>query len=396
MVRTPSTLLAAALAVLAASGCGGKSAAETAKPAPPAKVENAPKEAELATVKLTPEAEVRLGIQTAPAEVTSVARTRTLAGEVVLPPDSRMTVSAPVAGTLLAAGSTPAVGTRVRRGETLLRLQPYVAPERDLRTKLEQEEENAKTRVEAATIALNRAEQLVRDKAGPQKNVDAARATLETAQTDLAAAREKLAKLRSQPLSADAAIGVESPRDGVIQMVHAAPGQTVAGSAPLFEVATLATVWVRVPVYVGEVGAVERSRAARVHGLGDPPGAPSRSARPVSAPPSADPSAATADLYYELPNSDGQLSPGQKVGVTVTMKIGEDSLVVPWASVLHDIHGGTWVYEATAPQTYVRRAVQVREVIGDLAALERGPAPGTPVVTAGAAELFSTEFGTGK
>ncbi len=396
MPRTHESLAATCLlaTLLALSGCG--SSKEAAKPAAPAKVENAPKEADLATITLTPEAETRLGIQLAPAEITTVTKTRTLAGEVVLPPDSRMVVSAPVAGTLLSTGAAPAVGRAVRKGEAVLRLQPYVAPERDLRVKIEQEIALAETRVEAARIRLARAEQLVRDKAGPQKDVDAARETLEQAEADVRAAREKLDRLQKAPLTSDVAMNVEAPRDGIIQQVHAAVGQTVAGSAPLFEVASVSRVWVRVPVYVGEVGAIERGASAKIHGLGDEPGAVSRSARPVAAPPSADPAAATAHLYYELDNSGGQLRPGEKVGVTLPMRVKQDSLVVPWAAVLHDVHGNTWVYERTAEHVYTRRAVQVREVVGELAALERGPAVGANVVTSGAAELFGTEFVTGK
>jgi len=34
--------------------------------------------------------------------------------------------------------------------------------------------------------------------------------------------------------------------------------------------------------------------------------------------------------------------------------------------------------------------------VGTMAVLDHGPAPGTRVVTAGAAELFGTEFGVGK
>ena len=64
--------------------------------------------------------------------------------------------------------------------------------------------------------------------------------------------------------------------------------------------------------------------------------------------------------------------------------------------MLHDIHGGSWVYESTAPQVYVRRRVQVRHVVGELAVLHSGPKPGTRVVTDGAAELFGAELGTGK
>ncbi|MGB5037290.1 MAG: efflux RND transporter periplasmic adaptor subunit, partial [Blastocatellia bacterium] len=119
-------------------------------------------------------------------------------------------------------------------------------------------------------------------------------------------------------------------------------------------------------------------------------------ARPVSAPPTADAASSTADLYYELPNGDGRLRPGERVGVTLSLKSTEDSLVVPWAAVLHDVNGGTWVYENTAPQVFVRRPVEVRDVVDRLAVLARGPAPGTRVVTAGAAELFGTEFGPGK
>jgi multidrug efflux pump subunit AcrA (membrane-fusion protein) len=119
-------------------------------------------------------------------------------------------------------------------------------------------------------------------------------------------------------------------------------------------------------------------------------------AKPVEAPPSANAAAATVDLFYELPNSDGALRPGQRLGVALPLRAEEESLVVPWSAVLHDIHGGTWVYEATGPQTFVRRRVQVRYVVDSMAVLATGPKPGAMVVTDGAAELFGTEVGFGK
>ena len=81
--------------------------------------------------------------------------------------------------------------------------------------------------------------------------------------------------------------------------------------------------------------------------------------------------------------------------MTVRVKLQGDSeqRVVPWSAVMHDINGGTWVYENTAPQTYVRRRIQVRYVVDDLAALESGPAIGAKIVTAGAVELYGTEIG---
>ena len=78
------------------------------------------------------------------------------------------------------------------------------------------------------------------------------------------------------------------------------------------------------------------------------------------------------------------------------MRGEEESLVVPWAAILHDIQGNTWVYESIAPQTFARRRVQVVRIVGGDAVLASGPKPGTKVVTDGAAELFGTEFGGGK
>ncbi|MBX3278800.1 MAG: efflux RND transporter periplasmic adaptor subunit [Acidobacteria bacterium] len=378
------------------SACSKPQAAESQQAAPAAKVENAVKESELATVKLSAKAEERLGIVTTPVAVEQVAQTRTFAGEIVLPPDRTMSVAAPVSGTLLASGAQPTVGIIVRKGEPIFRLTPLLAPERDLRVQLGRDVINAQTRADAARLRFNRAEQLLRDRAGSEKAVEQAREELHLAENDVKVARERLERYDKAPVSADVAITVMAPRDGMIQKVFVGSGQTVASGAPLFEVANFSTVWIRVPVYVGDLKLIDRRQTARVQMLNEPPGSPSRPARPVNAPPTANPANDTADLYFELGNTDGGLRPGQKMGVTLSERSTEESLVVPWSAVLHDIHGGTWVYENTAPQQYMRRRVEVRRVVNSLAVLARGPAVGSKVVTAGAAEIFGTEFGTGK
>ena len=81
---------------------------------------------------------------------------------------------------------------------------------------------------------------------------------------------------------------------------------------------------------------------------------------------------------------------------TLSLLGDADSLVVPWSSVVHDINGGTWVYEEVAPRKYARRRVQVRYVTDGLASLAAGPPVGSKIVTAGAVELFGTEFGFAK
>ncbi len=148
------------------------------------------------------------------------------------------------------------------------------------------------------------------------------------------------------------------------------------------------------PVYVGDLARLAADRDAGVGGLADAPGAEVRRGKPVAAPPSGDPLAATVNVFYEVENTDGRLRPGQRVGVTLPLKGDDESLAVPRAALLRDIHGGAWVYEKTAAHTYARRRVLVDRVVGDLAVLgRRHLKPGAKVVTAGAAELFGAEFG---
>ena len=189
---------------------------------------------------------------------------------------------------------------------------------------------------------------------------------------------------------------IRSPEAGTLQNMHAQVGQKVAAGALLFDVASLDPVWVKVPVYVGDLERLDTDREAGVGGVSDAPGVDVRPARPVAAPPSGDPLAATVHVYYEVENNDGLLRPGQRVGVTLPLKGDEKSLVVPRSALVRDIHGGSWVYEKVGPHAYARRRVLVDRVVGDLAALTSGPKPGAKVVTAGAAELFGTEFGGSK
>jgi hypothetical protein len=69
--------------------------------------------------------------------------------------------------------------------------------------------------------------------------------------------------------------------------------------------------------------------------------------------------------------------------------------VVPYAAVLYDAQGDTWVYTSPEPQVFIRHKVNIEYVDGDQAVLTDGPPVGTPVVTVGAAELFGTEFEIG-
>ncbi|MBC7796210.1 MAG: efflux RND transporter periplasmic adaptor subunit [Pyrinomonadaceae bacterium] len=408
--RILGTLLLCGITTFSNIGCAGdKAQAQKVAATPPAKVENAPKENELSTITLTPEAESRLKINVETVVSQAVRSTREYSGEVVLPPDSTYTVTAPITGTLIAVGSPPASGTTIRKAQTVYKILPIVtSSERDQRELLERDTniaataadndiEAAKTRVDAAKIRLARAEQLVKDGGGSQKAAEITREELRIAEITLKAARQRFEETKKVPPPTNEPVDVKSPQNAVIQKLHVTAGQTVASGTVLFEAATFQSVLVRVPVYVGELNTVEQRAAARIHTLNDVGGKGGRYAQPTNAPPSADANAATVDLYFILQNDGNSLRPGQRVGATLSVKTDSgDSLVIPQASILHDVSGGTWVYEQIAPLKYARRRVVVNRVADDIAILDNGPPAGTKIVTAGASELFGTEFSTGK
>jgi RND family efflux transporter MFP subunit len=261
--------------------------------------------------------------------------------------------------------------------------------------------EKARVEIEAAKVALARSQQLLLDKAGSTRSVDEAKARLQLAEASRKAAEARSAFLRSATLEAEGGnsrpLEIVSPTGGILMKLHAAPGETVAQGSPLFEVAAVEDLWIRVPIHTGDLSRVAREADAEVASLPGTPGSLRLTAKPVvSAPPSADPLAATVDLFYDVEDPAAALVPGQRVGITVRWKGEEESLTLPWSAVLHDIHGGAWVYERVEPLRFVRRRVEVRFVSAGLAVLESGPPVGAEVVTAGAAELFGTELGFGK
>ena len=75
---------------------------------------------------------------------------------------------------------------------------------------------------------------------------------------------------------------------------------------------------------------------------------------------------------------------------------GTNRIVVPYAAVIYDLHGETWLYTNPEPLTYVREAIIIDSIDGDKAILVEGPSNGTEVVTVGVAELFGAETGVSK
>lgn len=416
MQHTAQWLIAATIIAAGLAGCGKKPAA-AAKVEAPFKLDHPGVESALNTITLPEVAEKHLGLRTAPVEVRSVRKRRVYGGDVVLPTGASIVVSAPVGGTLEAVSESgaPEVGSHVGRNDPVFILKPLLSVERgkltpaeraamaqlkmtlaDLQIAAEGQVQTAQVQVDAATKILGIDERMERDGTIARRTVENSRAALGQAEKQLEAAQRRVEMLKKIDLDADAGdvtpIPIVSPRDGFVKTQLATEGQIVALGTPLFEVMDCDPIWIKVPIYAGEVHLIDLKRASSIKPLGGDGAAP-KTAEPVPAPPTADPQAATVDLYYELPNAGAALRPGERVEVAVALRGEEQSRVIPFSAVEHDIYGGQWVFEEIAPHQYVRRRVQVPYIVDNMAVLESGPAEGAKIVIEGAAELWGTEFG---
>jgi hypothetical protein len=85
----------------------------------------------------------------------------------------------------------------------------------------------------------------------------------------------------------------------------------------------------------------------------------------------------------------------ERLGVTTAeVQASGDGTTIPYAALIYDHGGDTWVYTNPEPEVFIRAAVVVERIDGDTVHLSGGPEPGTSVVTLGAAELFGAEFDT--
>jgi hypothetical protein len=83
----------------------------------------------------------------------------------------------------------------------------------------------------------------------------------------------------------------------------------------------------------------------------------------------------------------------ERLGIETVSASGNE---VPYAAVIYDIEGNTWIYTNTAPLTYVRAPIMIDRIEGDTAFLSEGLTSDLTVVTVGVSELYGTETGVSK
>jgi multidrug efflux pump subunit AcrA (membrane-fusion protein) len=83
----------------------------------------------------------------------------------------------------------------------------------------------------------------------------------------------------------------------------------------------------------------------------------------------------------------------ERTGVE-TGKVRRESgrTVVPYAALIYDPEGKTFVYTSPKRLTYLRAPVKVSRIAGQKVFVSDGPPAGTDVVTVGTAEVYGTEL----
>lgn len=86
----------------------------------------------------------------------------------------------------------------------------------------------------------------------------------------------------------------------------------------------------------------------------------------------------------------------ERLGIeTSPVRTAAKGTAVPYAALIYDPQGDTWVYTSPERLVFVRAPIEVDRIEGEVAYLSEGPASGTEVVAVGGAELYGVEFEVG-
>lgn len=182
--------------------------------------------------------------------------------------------------------------------------------------------------------------------------------------------------------------------------------RTRAVGGEVVQITSAGAAWVRVRLNESDLNQVDQSQSAFVRSLDDDDEEDEDDGEETEAdePPDGldddeveDDGSGSGTLYYLVANADQTLFVGQRVWVEVTL-VGGGAIrkIIPYAAVIYDVHGQTWVYTNPAPLTFVRQSISIDYIEDDFAFLTDGPSASTVVVTVGGAELYGTETGVSK
>ena len=311
-----------------------------------------------------------------------------MGGDLIALPGKSAIVTAPFAGTLKAAGANLVLGSNIEKGQVVFLLTPSTGVQRDLKTTLKAELESALARFGNAKQQLARTRTLFEGKATSKKSLELAEQEEIQAKALHTAAEKRLKTTSANPFDADVEVSVIAPIAGVLKQFQGVDAQTVPAGTPLFEVVDLTALWLRVPIFAGDI---DRLRSISEIEIKESYSTKALKALRVSGPLTADPLTSTIDLYFEIRNPPDYFLPGQRlIALIPRHKPKQIVLSIPESSIVYDPSGSEWVY-VEENNRFLRVQVDVQEIVDSKALIASGLTPGQVIVEQGAAELLGVE-----
>lgn len=350
-------------------------------------------------VRLTEDAVARIGIVTTPVEARPIPSTMSMTGWLVVEPGHETTVNAPATGFVIPQeGVKPvALGNAVTAGSTLATLQVFLSPQEEAQLVAMKEEVDILIRQSLASLKtaearLERINTLSQNGTVPGKELQLAKEAVDRAKATYEETQQQLPFLPAEPYEHPLrlnAVTIESPMSGRITELHAHTRQLVVQGDPLWTLSDWSSLWIRVPVFEGDLPAIDRALSATVSKPGLESTIP---AEPTNIPQPTEDGRRTVDLFYEVANPNGVLRPGEAVSVELpTGKTGEQ-VVLPKSAILWDSMANSWVYVQDEKNVFHRQKIRLGPSSGDVFVVEHGLLEGQSVVTVGVEALYGEEF----
>lgn len=252
---------------------------------------------------------------------------------------------------------------------------------------------NARAAVEVARANFVRQQELKREGIGSERAYLEAQGDLRRAESDLAAATERLHVYGGRK-GRGSTTSIRSPLTGIVIQKHATAGEVVSEDSSLFLVSDLSRIWVVGRVYEQDIAAVRVGAPAVVSLQAYPGRAWDGVVSYVSH--TLDPKTRTLDIRVELDNPDGTLRPGLFGTIALSPEAGDVELVpaIPRSAVQH-IEGRPVVFVATDEAGAFRPVfVALGATAHGKTQVPRGLTEGEQVVVSGAFTLKSELLGS--
>jgi RND family efflux transporter MFP subunit len=292
-------------------------------------------------------------------------------------------IAAPAAGRF-AAASLPAIGTTVRAGQVLGRLEPRLSANED-RATLAGEVAQAQVAVEAARAEVARAERLLAERAVPARRVEDARRALATAEARLQAAQARLQQRDETLRGSGNAFSLRAPIAGRIVEVMATLGASYEEGAPLFRIVRTDRVELRAQIPAADAAAVRAvaELALEIPGRPDPV---SLKAEHMHDSGVIDEKTGALPVQFQVANPGGQLLVGQHATAVLYRRDRTRVPAINKQALLTEA-GRPYVWVQSGGEEFVRRYIEIATRDGDWVGVKSGLKAGDRVVIRGAYEV---------